>query len=129
MYPAACDPSCWYRYDDLGRVSSGRASDAGAWGHAPAAPGACFVAVWSLACCPPPLPCFSPSLLLIRTALTTPLPDPPGDFFPPVFNCPHTVERLGALGDGGKWVCGLERLAEKPDCVIYSFGASHSALR
>ncbi|KAI0944248.1 hypothetical protein AcW1_002003 [Taiwanofungus camphoratus] len=44
------------------------------------------------------------------------------DFFPPVFNCPHTVERLGALGDGGKWVCGLERLAEKPDCVIYSFG-------
>ena len=46
----------------------------------------------------------------------------PGDFFPPAFNCPHEVSRIGALGDGGKWVCGLSRLASKPDCVIYSFG-------
>ncbi|KAL6308922.1 methyltransferase domain-containing protein [Sparassis latifolia] len=44
------------------------------------------------------------------------------DFFPPVFNCPHEAERIGALGDGGKWVCGLSRIAEKPDCVVYSFG-------
>ncbi|KAH9921614.1 methyltransferase domain-containing protein [Fomitopsis serialis] len=44
------------------------------------------------------------------------------DFFPPVFNCPHESERIGALGDGGKWVCGLSRIAEKQDCVIYSFG-------
>ncbi|KZT67836.1 hypothetical protein DAEQUDRAFT_728602 [Daedalea quercina L-15889] len=44
------------------------------------------------------------------------------DFFPPVFNCPHEVERIGALGDGGKWICGLSRIAEKPDCVVYSFG-------
>ena len=45
-----------------------------------------------------------------------------GDFFTPAFNCPHEVERHGALGDGGKWVCGLSRLAKKPDCVVYSFG-------
>ena len=45
-----------------------------------------------------------------------------GDFFPAAFNCPHEVERLGALGDGGKWVCGLSRVAQKPDCVVYSFG-------
>jgi Methyltransferase domain len=32
------------------------------------------------------------------------------------------VERLGALGDGGKWVCGLSRVAQKPDCIVYSFG-------
>jgi len=32
------------------------------------------------------------------------------------------VERLGALGDGGKWICGLSRLVEKPDCIVYSFG-------
>jgi len=44
------------------------------------------------------------------------------DYFPAAFNCPHEVERLGALGDGGKWVCGISRLATKPDCVIYSFG-------
>lgn len=45
-----------------------------------------------------------------------------GDFFPPAFNCPHETERIGALGDGGKWVCGLSRLADKPDCVVYAFG-------
>ncbi|KAH8079822.1 methyltransferase domain-containing protein [Cristinia sonorae] len=44
------------------------------------------------------------------------------DFFPPAFNCPHEIERVGQLGDGGKWVCGLDRLQDKPDCVIYSFG-------
>ncbi|KAI0798218.1 methyltransferase domain-containing protein [Abortiporus biennis] len=44
------------------------------------------------------------------------------DFFPPAFNCPHEVERIGALGDGGKWICGLSRLADKKDCVVYVFG-------
>jgi len=44
------------------------------------------------------------------------------DFFPPVFDCPHELERLGATGDGGKWTCGLSRLEDKPGCVIYSFG-------
>ncbi|KAG9028591.1 hypothetical protein FRB95_006311 [Tulasnella sp. JGI-2019a] len=46
------------------------------------------------------------------------------DFFPPAFNCPHIVERIGALGVGGKWVCGLDKIAEKEDCVVYSFGSS-----
>jgi len=45
-----------------------------------------------------------------------------GTFFPAAFQCPHEVERFGALGDGGKWVCGLSRLKEKKDCVVYSFG-------
>ena len=48
----------------------------------------------------------------------------PGDFFPPIFNCPHEMDRLGALGDGGKWLCGISRIQDKPDCVVYSFGAS-----
>jgi len=26
------------------------------------------------------------------------------------------------LGDGGKWVCGLDRVAKQDKCVIYSFG-------
>jgi len=44
------------------------------------------------------------------------------DFFIPGFQCPHRLGRIGTLGDGGKWVCGLERLQHKPECVIYSFG-------
>src|SRR5712691_5504595 len=46
----------------------------------------------------------------------------PGDFFTPAFQCPHRVERVGTLGDGGKWVCGLDRVAKQKHCVIYSFG-------
>ncbi|KAH8082829.1 methyltransferase domain-containing protein [Cristinia sonorae] len=44
------------------------------------------------------------------------------DFFPPAFNCPHERERIGTLGDGGKWVCGLSRVEDKKNCVVYSFG-------
>ncbi|KAI0049038.1 hypothetical protein FA95DRAFT_1489947 [Auriscalpium vulgare] len=49
------------------------------------------------------------------------------DFFPPAFNCPHDIERVGTLGDGGKWVCGLERLRDKQDCVVYSVGSPADA--
>ncbi|KAN0138445.1 hypothetical protein V8E53_003908 [Lactarius tabidus] len=35
---------------------------------------------------------------------------------------PHRVQRVGTLGDGGKWVCGLDRVAKQDKCVIYSFG-------
>jgi hypothetical protein len=45
-----------------------------------------------------------------------------GDFFIPAFQCPHQVERIGTLGDGGKWVCGMDRVAKQDKCVIYSFG-------
>ncbi|KAH7338569.1 methyltransferase domain-containing protein [Rhizoctonia solani] len=46
------------------------------------------------------------------------------DFFPPSFDCPYETTRLGVMGDGGKWVCGLSRLIEKPKCVVYSAGIS-----
>lgn len=32
------------------------------------------------------------------------------------------------MGDGGKWVCGLERVVPKKDCVMYSFGATFFSL-
>jgi len=32
------------------------------------------------------------------------------------------VERVGTLGDGGKWTCGVDRIAKQDKCVIYSFG-------
>lgn len=50
-----------------------------------------------------------------------------GDFFPPAFFCPHELERVGALGDGGKWVCGINQLQEKEDCVVYSIGTLGSS--
>jgi len=46
-------------------------------------------------------------------------------FFPPSYDCPHELERVGALGDGGKWTCGLSRLEHKPDCIIYTFGMNY----
>lgn len=46
-----------------------------------------------------------------------------GDFFIPSFQCPHRVERIGTLGDGGKWFCGVERYTrQRAPCIIYSFG-------
>lgn len=51
-----------------------------------------------------------------------------GDFFIPAFQCPHRVERIGTLGDGGKWVCGMDRIAKQDKCVIYSFGLHFSTL-
>lgn len=48
-----------------------------------------------------------------------------GDFYPAGFNCPHRIQRLGNLGDGGKWICGVERLAaQRSPCVVYSFGVT-----
>lgn len=61
-------------------------------------------------------------VLLTRQSLTL-----PGDFFIPAFQCPHRVERIGTLGDGGKWTCGVDRLAKQDKCVIYSFGLSSSS--
>jgi len=45
----------------------------------------------------------------------------PYEYFPALFECPYSVQRIGGLGDGGKWVCGLERY-KASSCVIYSFG-------
>lgn len=47
------------------------------------------------------------------------------DFTPASYGCPHEMERVGRMGDGGKWVCGLSRIIESSHsrpCVIYSFG-------
>ncbi|KAK1987540.1 methyltransferase domain-containing protein [Colletotrichum cereale] len=47
------------------------------------------------------------------------------DFTPASFSCPHEMERIGRMGDGGKWVCGMSRYVNFPtnrECIIYSFG-------
>ncbi|KAG0042822.1 hypothetical protein BGZ83_012136 [Gryganskiella cystojenkinii] len=48
-------------------------------------------------------------------------------YFPASFSCPHDIQRVGPLSDGGKWLCGLSLYEEKPrsKCVIYSFGVNH----
>jgi hypothetical protein len=33
---------------------------------------------------------------------------------PASFNCPHSIIRIGRLGDGGKWLCGLEKHLDLP---------------
>jgi len=49
------------------------------------------------------------------------------DFFIPTIQCPGRVERIELMGDGGKWLCGLERVAKQDKCVIYSFGVNHES--
>ncbi|KAJ7717578.1 methyltransferase domain-containing protein [Mycena metata] len=49
------------------------------------------------------------------------------DLFAPVFSCPFAVWRVGTMGDGGKWVCGLERATSQPNCVIYSMGVERQS--
>ncbi|KAI5807892.1 methyltransferase domain-containing protein [Peziza echinospora] len=55
------------------------------------------------------------------------------DLIPASFNCPHDMQRIGRMGDGGKWVCGITRLPSPSltssskynnaeNCTIYSFG-------
>ncbi|KAI9669526.1 MAG: hypothetical protein M1817_004645 [Caeruleum heppii] len=48
------------------------------------------------------------------------------DFFPSTWSCPWDIQRIGRLGDGGKWVCGMSRYEEREDnaTIIYSFGVN-----
>lgn len=61
------------------------------------------------------------------------------DFFPSTYTCPHDLQRVGRLGDGGKWVCGMSLYEAKPglavtshtsdpqtrpETIIYSFGVN-----
>lgn len=48
------------------------------------------------------------------------------EFVHPAFNCPHDVERIGRIGDGGKWICGMTRYEANNDrpCLVYSFGVN-----
>lgn len=45
------------------------------------------------------------------------------DFFPATYTCPHDIQRVGRLGDGGKWVCGMSVYESLPG----SFDTSRTA--
>ncbi|KAF7302817.1 Methyltranfer-dom domain-containing protein [Mycena kentingensis (nom. inval.)] len=50
------------------------------------------------------------------------------DWYVPAFSCPFPVYRVGVLGDGGKFICGIERvLKSKPDCIVYSMGVEQKS--
>lgn len=52
------------------------------------------------------------------------------DFTPASYGCPHEMERVGRMGDGGKWVCGMSRYVNMPPerpCIIYSFGVQNES--
>jgi len=51
------------------------------------------------------------------------------DVFLPSFPCPFEVERIGRMGDGGKFTCGLPRIREKrgKKCIVYSFGVERES--
>ncbi|KAJ6496254.1 methyltransferase domain-containing protein [Mycena sanguinolenta] len=49
------------------------------------------------------------------------------DLYGPAFSCPFPVYRVGTMGDGGKWVCGLERATHHRNCVIYSMGVERQS--
>ncbi|CAL8140987.1 unnamed protein product [Orchesella dallaii] len=44
------------------------------------------------------------------------------------YSCPFNLTREGNEGDGGKWICGLEKiLSQKESCAIYSFGIANDS--
>jgi hypothetical protein len=51
------------------------------------------------------------------------------DLFPPEVSCPDLL-RVGRVGEGGKWICGLSWVksnlgrASIGDCIVYSYGVS-----
>ena len=47
------------------------------------------------------------------------------DWFTPDYNCPLLKERVGRIGDGGKWVCGLRsNVMHGRRCLVYSLGSA-----
>ena len=46
------------------------------------------------------------------------------DYYTPDYNCPLLKQRVGRLGDGGKWVCGMRSsMLQTAGCLVYSLGS------
>ncbi|TGO43703.1 hypothetical protein BCON_1037g00020 [Botryotinia convoluta] len=50
------------------------------------------------------------------------------DLVTPSYGCPWEMERLGRIGEGGWWICGISKFIEKKKpCVVYSFGVGNDS--
>eukprot|EP01105_Mastigella_eilhardi_P006158 TRINITY_DN17764_c0_g1_i1.p1 TRINITY_DN17764_c0_g1~~TRINITY_DN17764_c0_g1_i1.p1 ORF type:complete len:285 (-),score=90.66 TRINITY_DN17764_c0_g1_i1:187-1041(-) len=49
---------------------------------------------------------------------------PEFELFEPPYECVAGEDRVGNIGDGGKWTCGMERVLAVQPCVVYSLGSN-----
>jgi len=48
----------------------------------------------------------------------------PWYLFESTYECTMGEDRIGYIGEGGKWLCGLYNLLQVPNCIIYSMGSN-----
>jgi len=48
----------------------------------------------------------------------------PWYFFESTYECKMGEDRVGLAGEGGKWMCGMSNLLQKPKCIVYSMGSN-----
>jgi len=48
----------------------------------------------------------------------------PWTLFESTYECMMGEDRIGLPGEGGKWICGVNSLLQKPKCVVYSMGSN-----
>jgi len=50
----------------------------------------------------------------------------PWHYYESTYECTMGEDRIGHAGwdDGGKWICGMSNLLQRPNCVIYSMGSN-----
>ncbi|KAK9840632.1 hypothetical protein WJX81_005767 [Elliptochloris bilobata] len=46
------------------------------------------------------------------------------DVWAPFYDCPFVRERIGKIGDGGKYLCGVSSLLQRPGCLVFSIGSN-----
>jgi len=48
----------------------------------------------------------------------------PWTLYESTYECNMGEDRIGLPGEGGKWICGVSNLLQKPKCVVYSMGSN-----
>jgi len=50
----------------------------------------------------------------------------PWHYFESTYECKMGEDRIGHAGwdDGGKWICGMSNLLQRPKCIVYSMGSN-----
>jgi len=50
----------------------------------------------------------------------------PWHYYESTYECTMGEDRIGHAGwdDGGKWICGMSNLLQRPNCIVYSMGSN-----